>query len=195
LLRTLSGLNLPKLGNFELINVPEKDERIKNSISTLRYSKLEFFRLKHDGGKLANIGEYTQPLRLLADSSEIEQFSIWNWIVNSEQVTQIISSAKSSNWICLHQCQLLLDDEIDFGDTLDESELELLDLGYSGGPRYSDFKSNPHRLENFLKALGKSLRVRQNLKEISLYNSGLDRKTVEQMLKDSQLDNCKIFYI
>jgi hypothetical protein len=75
-LRTLSGLTLPELDNFELINVPEKDERIKNSISTLRYSKLKYFRFKHDEGKLANIGEYTQALRLLADSSEIEQFII-----------------------------------------------------------------------------------------------------------------------
>jgi hypothetical protein len=107
-------------------------------------------------------------------------------------VTQIISSAKSSNCISLYQCQLLLDDEIDFGDTLDESKFETLNLNYSGGSKYSDFKSNPHRLENLLKALGKSLRVRQNLKQIWLYNSGLDRKTVEQMLKDSQLDNCKI---
>jgi hypothetical protein len=194
-LRTFSGLTLPELNTFELINVPEKDERIRNSISMLRYSKLNNFRFKHDEGKLANIGEYAQALRLVADSSEIEYFIIWNWIVNSEQVTQIISSAKSSNWIHLWQCQLLLDDEIDFGDTLDESKFYGLNLNESGGSKYSDFKSNPHRLENLLKALGKSLRVRQNLKKIYLSNSGLDEKTVEQMLKDSQLDNCKIYQI
>jgi hypothetical protein len=106
-------------------------------------------------------------------------------------VTQIISSAKSSNLISLFKCQLLLDDEIDFGDTLDESKFDYLSLNLSGGSKYSDFKSNPHRLEILLKALGKSLRVRQNLKEIWLRNSGLDETTVEQMLKDSQLDNCK----
>jgi hypothetical protein len=75
-LRTLSGLTLPELNSFELKNVPEKDERIKNSISTLRYSKLNEFIFIHDDGKLANIGEYTQALRLVADSSEIKQFSI-----------------------------------------------------------------------------------------------------------------------
>jgi hypothetical protein len=166
LLRTLSGLTLPELNNFELRNVPEKGERIKNCISTLSYSKLKYFKFKHDEDKLANIDEYTQALRLLADSSEIKRFIIRNWIVNCEQVTQTISSAKSSNYIYLLKCQLLLDDEIDFGDTLDESKFEYLDLGYSGGPKQSDFKSNPHRLENLLKALGRSLHVRQNLKKI-----------------------------
>jgi hypothetical protein len=110
-------------------------------------------------------------------------------------VTQIISSAKSSNRITLYQCQLLLDDEIDFGDTLDESKFEILDLRNSEGSKYSDFKSNPHRLENLLKALGKSLRVNWNLKQICLSNSGLDKKTVKKMLKDSQLDNCEIYEI
>jgi hypothetical protein len=110
-------------------------------------------------------------------------------------VTQIISSAKSSDYITLYQCQLLLDDEIDFGDTLDESKFKILDLNLSGGPKYSDYKSNPHRLENLLKALGKSLHVRQNLNGIYLKNSGLDKKTVEQMLKDSQLDNCEVLNI
>jgi hypothetical protein len=76
LLRTLSGLTLPELNDFRLINVPEKDERIKNCISTLRYSKLNDFIFLHDEDKLANIDEYTQGLRLLADSSEIEQFII-----------------------------------------------------------------------------------------------------------------------
>jgi hypothetical protein len=75
-LRTLSGLTLPELRSFGLINVPEKDERIKNSISTLRYSKLVYFKFCHDDGKLANIGEYAQALRLVADSSEIEDFAI-----------------------------------------------------------------------------------------------------------------------
>jgi hypothetical protein len=56
----------------------------------------------------------------------------------------------------------------------------------------SNFKSHPQRLENLLKALGKSQSVRDHLKKIDISKSGLEKKVVDKMLERASLTNCSI---
>jgi hypothetical protein len=84
---------------------------------------------------------------------------------------------------------LELDEEFDFGDSLDGVVFKILDLCGSDNEEFSNFQSHPHRLENLLKALGKIQSVRDNLNKLFLHEGILDRDSVEKMLKDTQLEN------
>ena len=108
--------------------------------------------------------------------------------ITSQQFVELITASKRCYKIKLRYCTLLTDSEIDFGDKLNDASFTVLDLGYSGHNFYSDFPNYPSRLKNVLKGLGKVEQVRQNLKEINLEDSGLDKAEVEQMLVDCNLN-------
>jgi myosin heavy subunit len=192
LLNALTGSVIPQLDWFILEYIPEKDKTVQKFINNFKFSNLKAFGFNWNFNRLIDVSPYIEGLKQIAKSSEIDSFAICGWTMNSKQVVDAISAAKHSNRINLICWQLIIDEEVNFGDSLDGATFKTLDFEWTGRPEYSDFKSRSHRLENLLRALGKSQAVRDHLKRIWLGESGLDWKVVERMLRDANFNNCEI---
>ena len=130
------------------------------------------------------IDPYMDPL-LTAIPKVKDDFTIYNFSISAPQLVSLITAAKNCRELGFRNCTLLTDSEIDFGDTLDDSAFSVLDFGFSGNKLHSDFADNPHRLKNVLVGLGKVQKVRENLKQIKLFNCTLKKEVVEQMITES----------
>jgi hypothetical protein len=191
LLRLMGKFKIPKLDDITLKYVEEKDKVVRNFMLSLEIEALNKFYFNCNSSKVIKIDYYTDSLVKVATISKYKAFHIYNSKVNTENFKLLMTAAKNNELIVFRECNLTVDAEFSFDTSLDESTFTELSLNESGRSDRSDFASNPERLTNIIKALGKCPRIKQNLKEIHLLECGLDKDTVEKLLKDN-LQNCKL---
>jgi hypothetical protein len=208
LLKVFSCFTLPKLSGFAISGIPVNDETVMNSLCNLSFSGLSGFSFNGSSDGLIDISAYAEGLKQVAESSTINQFKISNWKMNSEQVVQIISSAKKWYIISLNHWLLQLDGDIDFSDSLDGAKFKVLKLEYSGDEVVDDwvkiktnrkdtteFEFSYGKLKVLLKGLGKVKSVRDNFDAIYVISQKiLTRYGIMKMLEDVQLENVMMFF-
>jgi hypothetical protein len=187
----MGKFKIPKLNDIKLNYVEEKDEVIRDFMLSLEVEALNIFYFNLNSSKVIKIDYYTDALVKVATISNYKVFCIDNSELNTENFKLLMTAAKNNELIGFRECNLPIDAEFSFGTSLDESTFTILSLNLSGRADRSDFASNPQRLTNIIKALGKCPRIKQNLKEICLHGCGLDKDVVEKLLKDN-LQNCEL---
>jgi hypothetical protein len=191
LLKLMGKFKLPKLNDITLKYVEEKDEVVRDFMLSLEVEALNQFYFNYVCSKVIKIDYYTDALVKVATISHYKAFCIDNSEVNTENFKLLMTAAKNNELIGFRECNLTIDAEFSFGTSLDKSTFTELSLSKSGRADRSDFASNPERLTNIIKALGKCPRIKQNLKKIYLNGCGLDKDVVEKLLKDN-LQNCEL---
>jgi hypothetical protein len=191
LLRLMGKFKIPKLDDITLNYVEKKDEVVRDFMLSLEVEALNRFYFNFKCSKVIKIDYYTEALVKVATISKSNYFRIYNSEVITENFKLLMTAAKNSRFIGFRECNLTIDAEFSFDTSLDESNFTELSLNQSGRADRSGFASNPERLTNIIKALGKCPRIKQNFKKIHLNGCGLDKDVVERLLKDN-LQNCEL---
>jgi myosin heavy subunit len=192
LLKILSNSMLTDLSSLMLHYVPYDSEDVHYFLSTLKANKLKKFSFNYSDDALIDITPYMENLKEVWKLPSLESLTIYWWIMNWEQVIQIFSSAKHLKHIGLEFWSLELNEQFEFGDSLDGAAFESLRLDYSSKEEFSGFWFDSFRFENLIEALDKVQSVKDNLKELHLNSFKQDEIPIADIMRDNKLKNCKV---
>ena len=131
--------------------------------------------------------KYIRELRLAAENTA-DFFGVQNLKFSGEDFKSLVVSAKHVKNLSFNRCWIPLDCKFDFGDQLDSSFIQNINLCYCGSANYGVWDANLNRFENLLEAISKSLPLRNSLKTFYIGGCGVSRVNAEQICKKYELN-------
>ncbi|CAI2359862.1 unnamed protein product [Moneuplotes crassus] len=105
----------------------------------------------------------------------------------------LVVAAKHCKTIKMGNCNIETDEEVGFGDRLDDSTFTKLDFDYLGHNTCSNWKQNGfNRFKNIIKGLAKVYQVKNKQIAITLSNCDLSKDLAESVLQDHGMTNMTI---
>lgn len=177
---------LPDCYRIDIYNVPLRNQDVNKFLSKCLPS-MKIFKFNWNS-EISGIRFYADSI-MKAASKVSEEVYIYNFSMNQDQLTTIMSSFKHvSNWVCLIECEIITDQEPNFTEVLKDAQSRAISFYDSGLAQRSDWRTHTMRFVNIIKALGKVQDVRTNLREISLHETGLEEDYMRGVLDGAGLD-------
>jgi len=176
------------------VNDYNKPDIINNFMINAIPQSLQIFRFDVEALRKKETKKYLKVLSSISNRICDEIF-IQDFYLTCSEFIDIIANYKHCNYIRIEYCWIDTQSSFSFGDKLNGAKFKTLNFGYSGRGYRSNWKANPDKLRNIIKALSVVPDIKSNLEEIIINTCGISKAEVEQMLKDENLSNIKIIYL
>ncbi|CAI2370071.1 unnamed protein product [Moneuplotes crassus] len=180
----LRYFKLFNLGRMELYQAEAKPKNIFSFLENSFPEQVNNFMfssgLQENLGKLECFNCILKISPRICKSVYFDQF-----IINYHQLKRLISSYKHVRIFTLGCCKLSVPAIADFSKALRHTQIEELRFYDSGDTNYYNWKEYPDQVNNLIKGLGSSPDLRLTLKMVNITGSGISKKVVRKILKES----------
>ena len=190
LLKTFSKIKIPPLRYYELNYVPEDLVEVKDLMRN-SITNLDSYYFNLISQSQIWWSKYLECLKEVATKTK-RTFCVWNSHITTNDFIEIICSSKNSINVHLRDDTILLDEEFDFGNTMERCKIQFLSLFLSGESNRSDWISHPHRFENLISAISRCLPLRKSLKVLGVARCGINREFAHKILSKFKLDDIEL---
>ena len=190
LLRVLANFKLPITNSYQLDNVPADSKFVRAFAANLSKSQKQFWFNWSSSNKVES-SKYIRELRLAADNT-VGHFAVWNLEFSVKDFKSLVVSARHIKNLYIYYSSIPLNCKLDFGDQLDSSNIQHLDLQNCGDTNNGDWTVHPERFENLLEVISNSLALRNSLKTLNIADCGVSREKAEKICKKYELNELKI---
>ncbi|CAI2387051.1 unnamed protein product [Moneuplotes crassus] len=193
-LRFLENLKkkIPDLKCLKIANCEYEDLKTVNSFLKSYFpDKVGSFYF-NDESSLSPIEECMEEL-IKISSKVSEDLFLYNFSMSQEQLETLISLNKNKRKLGFIRCKIKIFSVPDFGDSLEGSTLELLDLTGCGHENLSDWEDNDTHFENLVKGLAQSEDMKKNLENISVENCELPQEEPIKIFKKYKFEKAVKF--
>ena len=190
LLKTFSTIKLPPLRYYELNYIPEDSIEVKdfmrNSITNL---DSYFFNLISNSQICIN--NYLECLKEIATKTT-RTFCVCNSYITTNEFIEIVCSSKNTMNVHFRDDTIFLDEEFDFGNTMERWKIKYLGFFLSGESKRSDWVSHPNRFENLISAISRCLPLRKSWKVLGIGSCGISREFALSICSKFKLDDIEV---
>ena len=179
LLRVLANFKLPVTYYYSLDYVPADSKFVRAFAANLNKTQKQFYFNYNSSSKVES-SKYIRELRLAADNTA-DGFYVKNLTFSIEDFKSLVVSARHVKTLSIQISSIPLDCKFDFGDQLDSSNIQFIEMSYSGNTNNGDWAVHPERFENLLEAISNSLALKNSLKTLHIGGCGVSKEKAEQM--------------
>ena len=190
LLRSLANFKLPVTNQYRLNNVPNNSEFVRALAANLSKNQSMFYFNWNPSSKVES-NKYIRELKLATDNTA-DNFGVYKLVFSVEDFKSLVVSSKHVKSLYIRSCSIPLDNKFEFGDQLDSSDIQELDMQDCGNKANGDWAAHPERFESLLEAISNSLALRNSLKTLCIIDCGVSREKAEQACKKFRLNELKI---
>ena len=190
LLRVLANFKLPITSQYILSNVPADSKFVRAFSSNLSKNQKQFYFNYNSSSKMES-SKYIRELRLAAENTA-DYFGVQNLTFTVEDFKSLVVSARNVKTLYIYNSSIPLDSKFDFGDQLDSSDIQNLNVQSCGNTANGDWAVHPERFENLLEAISNSLALRNSLKTLYIADYGVSKEKAEQVCKKYGLNELSI---
>jgi hypothetical protein len=190
-IKMITWLSIPNHGGVNLMGSNLNGSIVKRFLENANLTDLTLFSVNWEEDWQKSIRSYLPSIQMFVQRSDSRISSLSNFDMNLKEFKRTVASFRHSSLVSLKKCILRLDKPFSFHNAMDDAKFKSLNLSHSESALFSDFGSNPHRLENLLKALGEVQTIRDNLFQLIIYNSGISDEKFKALLEDHKLINIK----
>ena len=189
LIKALSNYSLPKINQNNLNYVPVDSQETRDFMTNspaqnlFDFNFLPFIQL--EGRK------YYDALKAVA-ARTVEQFYINNINLSADEFWGILKAAKHINQVSFVRCSIPFYCETDFGEGMENCNIEHIGLGFSGAAPYSNWDTYPIRFENLIASISKCAPLVKSLKTLHIYGCGMTREKAQGVLNKYKLDGVEL---
>ena len=112
--------------------------------------------------------------------------------LSTQDFRGLIIAARNTKKVMFRYCTLAIDSQRDFGDALQNSKIEKIDFGSSGGKSFSDWTLYPQRFENIISSISSCPSLSASLKILCLNGCGISRDTAQGVLNKFGLNHIEL---
>ena len=153
-------------------------------------SKQKNFYFNCDKFNQLNASYYFNELKEVAKNIE-GNFYIYYMNFSVHELWEFISAWKHIPQLHINGCIIPFDYEFYFGENMDGCNIQYISLCETGLKDYSDWIKNPHRFENFIKAVSKCDSLAKSLKYLYIGRSGISREFAQATVDRYGLNEIK----
>ena len=168
LLGVLANFKLPITYLYLLTNIPADSQFVRAFAANLSKGQ-NFFYFNWNSNSNVESSKYIRELRLAADKMAIT-FGVCNLTFSGEDFQSLMVSAKHVLSLYIRSSLIPLDCKFDFGEQLDSSDIQRIDMQSCGSADYGDWATHPLRFENLIEAISNCLPLRNSLKNMDIYD-------------------------
>ena len=179
LLRVLANFKLPITDQYFLNNVPAESKFVRAFAANLSKNQKEFYFNYNSSSKVES-SKYIQELRLAAKNT-IKNFGVYNLTFSVEDFKSLMVSARHVKNLTIYYSSIPLDCKFDFGNQLDSSYIQFINMFRCGSAANGDWAAHPERFENLLETISSSVALRNSLKTLYIGGCGVSKEKAEQM--------------
>ena len=163
LLKILSKLKIPELNIIALNSVAVDWEEVRSFLSN-SVSKINRLYFNNDWKVELSASKYLESLKVVSIKTS-DGFAVGKTNFTSDEFRKLVCAAKWTRELYFQFDIIPLDEQVDFRN-MEGSKIEHLSFHYSGGPNYSNWKSQPMRFENLVASIAKSQGLKDTLKTL-----------------------------
>ena len=131
--------------------------------------------------------KYYEALKAVA-ARTAEYFQIYYTNLSADEFWGILEAAKHVKYVAFTYSSIPFDYEMDFGEGMDNCQIENINLAYSGGASYSNWAANPIRFENFIASISKCAPLVKSLKTLYIGFCDITKDKAQRVLKKYEFD-------
>ena len=168
--KVLSKWQLPNLKMFKMDALKANSESIKDLFNNSCPESLEILTLNHKvfSRDPIDISYYAEALEKWCKITTKEIY-LENFVLNSEQLSNIVKSSADCNSLVFRACTILVDEHLDFGNSIDYN-IKILSFYNWGHKARSDWNGEKTQISNILRAI-KASKLNQSLIDIWVYTT------------------------
>ena len=185
LIKALSNYSLPKINNSKLNNAPADSQETRDFMTNSPAQNHFYFnnakQVQVEGSK------YYEALKAVA-ARTVERFYIYYTNFSADEFWGILKAAKHVKYVGFTYSSIPFDYEMDFGEGMENCNIEYISFQYSGGVSYSNWAANPVRYENLIASISKCAPLVKNLKTLYIGCCGITKENAQGVLNKYKLD-------
>ena len=113
---------------------------------------------------------------------------IHNTNLSADELLGILKAAKHVKNVAFSYSWIPFDCEKDFGEGMENCNIEYISLQCSGGASYSNWAANPIRFENFIASISKCAPLVKSLKILYIGNCDITKDKAQEVLNKYKLN-------
>ena len=163
LIKALSNYSLPKISRCNLYYVPADSQEVRDFM--MNSPAQDIFGFKNATQVQIDGSKYYEALKAVA-ARTVWDFYIHNTNLSADELWGILKAAKHVKNVAFAYSSIPFDYEMDFGEGMDNCNIEYISLQCSGGASYSNWAANPIRFENLITSISKCAPLVKSLKKL-----------------------------
>ncbi|CAI2363174.1 unnamed protein product [Moneuplotes crassus] len=183
---------MPGIDRLDLDNIPLDCQEVKTFLANHFFREVEVLHFNCHSSLSSSLSFYLDELKE-ASKRVIGHLYIYNFEVSQDQLVSLFSANRHKEWFGFKWCKLDLSSVPDFGGSLAESTMYGLSLYGCGGSSYCDWDNNESNFENLVTGLAKEEDFRRNLEWIDMFECGMEKSDVEEILEGHGFGHVEIY--
>ena len=185
LIKALSKYSLPEINQNKLNYVPADSQEIRDFMTNSPVQNVFYFnyskQVRIEGRK------YYDALKAVA-ARTVEKFYVCYTNLSADEFWGILKAAKHVRKVGFRYSSIPFSCEKNFGEGMENCNIEYIDLYCSGYADYSNWAAYPARFENLIASISKCAPLVISLKTLGIVSCGITKEKAQGVLNKYKLN-------